>query len=329
MSQDFEQGEAPLTSDEYLVIWRFVRYATPYEVLDHSVEHKSSLEQSMEPLFAQLLPQIMADALKGEIALNANRDWEQPDFQKIPNLSQYMAERYGANPQNLEPLTKVFHIMQRRATAAKGWDANELLLELVAQDPSNQSPEKFFATVSIEELNAKDYKVEANGKTYTLNEYLSEVIAYAYPISFQMDGNTVGLASLGEAFGSKDFVLQGRWAELEWFENGPNLSTYLYSPQDSATAMSLQGEFAVQADSGSYLTSGENQINVKVNSKADRLEFAWSNQHMYHWYLLYPREDGAYFTNLGDVCTFREAAGKISGFTIKTHDGYTIEATAL
>ncbi len=329
INQDFEQGEQPLSSDEYLVIWRFVRNASPFEVLDHSEEHKSAMEQSMDPLFSQLIPQILADALEGEVALNANRDWESPDFQAIDNLNQYMSKYYDASSSNLGPLTQVFHVMQRREAKTKGWDANELVLSMVAKDPADNSPEKFFARVSFEDLLGREYSIKVGDQEFSLNEYLQEVIEYAYPIAFQMDGKIVGLVSLKEAFGSKAYALEGRWDELEWFDNGPNISNYLYTPEDSARAMSFQGEYSVQPDSGSVLTIGDKLIKVKVVSKADRLEFDWSNQNMYQWYLLYPRKDGAYFNNLGDVCTFREAGGKITGFQIKTHDGYLIEGSAL
>ncbi|MEM6347386.1 MAG: hypothetical protein AAF927_26085 [Bacteroidota bacterium] len=327
--QDFEQGEQPLSSDEYLVIWRFTRYANPSEVLDQSEGHKKALEKNMDPLFSQLIPQIMADALKGEVALNANRDWESPDFQAIDNLSQYMSEFYETSSSNLEALTQVFHIMQRRGTNTKGWNAEELLLQLVAKDPTGNFRERFFATVSFAQILSQDYRIKVKDKDMSVNEYLQEVIEYAYPIAFQRDGNMVGLVSLKEAFGSKAFALQGRWDELEWFENGPNISDYLYTPEDSARAMSFQGQYSVEPASGSVLTIGDKLIAVEVVSKADRLEFDWSNQNMYQWYLLYPRKDGAYFNNLGDVCTFREAGGKITGFQIKTHDGYLIEGSAL
>ncbi|MEL7534419.1 MAG: hypothetical protein AAFN10_24145 [Bacteroidota bacterium] len=329
ISQDFEQGEQPLSSDEYLVIWRFTRYATPSEVLDQSKEHKQALEKNMDPLFSQLIPQIMADALKGEVALNANRDWESPDFHAIDNLNQYMAESYGASSSNLEALTQVFHIIQRREANTKGWNADELLLQLVAKDPTGNVRERFFARISFEEILGQEYRIKVGTKEILVNEYLEEIIEYAYPIAFQMEGKIVGLTSLKEAFGSKAYALEGRWDELEWFDNGPNISNYLYTAEDSARAMSFQGEYSVQPDSGSVLTIGDKLIKVKVVSKADRLEFAWSNQNMYHWYLLYPRKDGTYFNNLGDVCTFREAEGKITGFQIKTHDGYLIEGTAL
>lgn len=137
------------------------------------------------------------------------------------------------------------------------------------------------------------------------------------------------MGSLEDAFGTKAYLLEGRWKEIDWFDNGPNLSKYQYQPTDSAIAQTYVGEYQVEAAEGSYLTNGEEPINVKVVSKADRLEFGWSNQHMYHWYLLYPKADGSYFTKDGDVCSFVSEEGKVRSFQIQTHDGFMIQGQAL
>ncbi|MEM7657177.1 MAG: hypothetical protein AAF399_13670 [Bacteroidota bacterium] len=306
-SDDFQSTERPLEDGEYLTIWRFHRYATPYEVLDPSDAYAERHVAAMEPMFQQMFPRIFQDLKSGKLILQKEEDLTNLKEEAIADLSTHLAESYGGSWQNLDPYTTAFHITQRRTGKELGFPAEELEMMLIATDPEGQLPERYLGSIPISDLARRGHKVKTPEGNFTFQEYLSVLSPHAYPIYFENQYLQNGLRSLEQAFATKEYVLNGKWDELEWLGGEPNFSPWKKADLSISALQQLVGTYTFSPDDDQFLTKGEAPIQVDLIIEEAHLRATWPNQSRYFQYLLFPTSDGSFFTVHGDRSFFTPA----------------------
>ena len=102
------------------------------ECLNTSSEHFQALEEAMNPIFDQLIPQIFKDIKNGDLIIhepiNPTSSIGYMDENPIEDPLKKMNQKYyfHATWQNIESFQKVFHIVQRRKNTDRGFKADDL-----------------------------------------------------------------------------------------------------------------------------------------------------------------------------------------------------------
>ena len=317
-ANDFESLTRPLSQDEFIVIWRFPHqsHLQYTESLDTTQAYANELRQEADPLFQQLIPRIFSDAKYGRLTIREEDEISNLDEQPIADVAGKMKTFFGANWQNIEPFMSVFHLTQRRKVSDKGFLADDLELMIIGQDPEGHLPEKYFGSVLVSDLVELGYTIEAGDKSYELRNYLEKIHSFAYPIHYKSLDMANGLTTLEQAFETKQRVLQGKWAEIEWLEGEPNLSGQRMRPITAEALQANVGFYAVVPDQGSYLSQGTEPIQVEIVIEGNHLSAVWSNQGPYHMYRMFPTAEDSFFTVHGDMIRFDTQSDGSQQFTI-------------
>lgn len=294
----------PLAEGEMLTIWRYSRYASAKEVLDTSATYASQMEAMMEPLFQQLIPQVMADAKEGRLRVyEDDSELSLLNETPIPDLESRLAAAYGAGFDQTGPLQVVMHVIQRRGQKTKGFAAENREMMLIVSDPEGRQPERYMGSVYMADLIQLGYEIETDNGRQPLEDYLVRSADYAYPIYYETADIKAGLRTLEAAFFTRQKMLDGEWSQIEWLALDPNMTDFsvVSMPQEKMAAM--QGTYTFAAGQDAYLTNAGEAVTLTLEVGSDKtyLYGSWSSLSPYQAYIFFPKEDGRWFTTDGAI----------------------------
>lgn len=316
-ANDFQSPNRPLAEDEFIVIWRFSHFPLLHEVIDSSPEHAQAMDAQMDPLFQQLIPRIFSDLKEGKLILQQEEDMADLDEQPVADIATRMKETFDGGWQNLGPYMGAFHVTQRRKEANGGFNGEELELMLIGQDPESGLPEKYLGSVRFADLERLGYTIEVGENSFDLLTYLEQSMPFAYPIHYRTTDMAAGMYTLEQAFATKRVMLEGKWGEIEWLAEQPNLS---------GKKMKRLSFSELQAYAGVYeFDPVEDEIviePVEVTVENNYLHWEWAKQFPFHTNVIFPADDGTFFTINGEYSVrFEEKAPGYLKITVQGQDG--------
>lgn len=322
---DFKGKNSPLTESEFLVTWRVPLTPGVHEVQDTSEVFLAKLEASMRPIREQLIPRIYDDLVKGNLTLYLEEEIQNLGSAKTIELSSGLERLPDWSGEDISDLSNVFHFSQRRVASKKGMDATEMGLSLIWRDAENNLPERPLGTVMFSDLDSLGYSLVIDGVEVGIMEFLEENKEFIFPIQFfTLEKQSWGLMTLAAAFGSKEYVVEGKWSDLEWLENVPNLTDFSLEKRSKSELQLLEGEYVVNPGQDETFTTGEELITVTVEAYDQSLWTRWSNKHEYFAYLMFPTKNNQFFSGTGEVISFQPTEGGGNRMIILTPDGETI-----
>ncbi len=322
---DFKGKNSPLSESELLVTWRVPVSPSVNEVLDTSTVFLTELESSMLPIREQLIPRIYDDLVQGNLTLYWVEGIENTKSGEPRQLSDVLSRIPDWTGDDISELSNVIHFSQRRSTTQKGMDATELGLSLIWRDADHSLPERPLGTVMFSDLDSLGYTLTVDGAESSIMEFLEVHQEFIYPIEFYtLEKQSWGLTTLEAAFGSREYVINGKWGDLNWLEHEPNLTEYSLQNRTKEELTALAGEYTFSPGQDDSFTTGDEPILVNVEPYNQSLWTSWSNKHQYYAYLVFPTEKNRFFSVTGDLITFEKTEGRGKRMIILTADGQTV-----
>lgn len=328
-ASDFVGKNAPLSESELLITWRVPLVPNYIEVIDTSAAHAEEILLKMEPFREQFIPRIFEDLSNGELVLYQVEGPESIGRQEPSDFFDAMNRMPSGSMDDLTVFSSLIHITQRRHFSQKDFDAIELGLELrwsnFSDTLSETLPERSLGQVMFSDLDSLGYGIIVDGKEIGIVEFVEENREFIFPINlYTLEEKERGIFTLEAAFGVKEYLLNGKWDEIQWLGMEPNLTDYSVQDRPEEEMNSIIGEYIFTARQDHKFTEGGESIVVNVDVIDQVLWTRWSNKHQYFAYLIYPTENDKYFSSTGDIISFQatETGGK--RMIILTPDGDTI-----
>ena len=168
-------------------------------------------------------------------------------------------------------------------------------LRLIWRDPEGREADRGFAGVRLDN--------DASGQFLLGEHFLSEFAKiesyYAKPIYLRTNFREYGIRSLDEARYVEKMVYAGQWSDVDWEEEGINISGEHRVTLDPETVAPLAGlyRFAIPSTSG-----GDGFAELYLTAENDYLVADWSNRFRIEKILPYgPMQ---FFSNSGELYWF-------------------------
>ena len=299
IDSDFQGEQQGLADNELIWILRFDRaYATGPENGRRSLEDSVEIALYNEPVFEQVIPRILEDLENEEIDGYDNLDaYETNKPVKNPEA---LLEELGGTWQDYTPLVQVAEIYAKGITLKnKEFISTPLFLNLVWVDPEHNFPNRKFVSISMKDIQQKEYQIEVRGEQYAFDEYMARKRVVAYPVYIRSNQVDYQVKSRREANFLLSEISNGSWSELEWGEEGLNLSGMKPIETSESHLRQFEGIYRFEK-----MRVGEDSISqlLYLTAESDFLIADWSSRLEVE--KLYPFKTDRFFSYIGEEYHF-------------------------
>lgn len=260
--------------------------------------------ESNRAFFETALPGLLVDLLNGSVPAYDSYSML-PDRQPVPNVRELLT-RFGGSVQNLSPLTSVVEVYTLVDLQAQGYVARPRYLQLIWADPAGQEPERNFVGVRLDSISTATQPYGDAAKPNGLLQYLrADDIGYS-PVFLRTNQREYTIRSEAEADYVTRMVRSGRFEEIDWLENGINISGKSKFEIAPRTVLQYAGSYAFAAD------SAQRRRTLFLSSENDYLIADWS--HRFRMEKIAAYDSNAFFSTSGETYRFLPAD---SGWTVQ------------
>jgi hypothetical protein len=214
MDSDFKGEQKGLDDDELVWILHVDRESMGSDSLTYRTYN--------EPIFDQVIPAILSELQAS--TLPAYDNYETLGEEKpLDNLEDRLQE-LNATWQDVSAFVQGCEIYARGRTKSGEFSSRAEYLRLIWQDPDQLLPSRSFVNVRMDDLKAKNFRIKVRGENLDLIAYLNSGRPASYPVYLRSNTVEYRTRSRDEAEYLRDMVLEGRWPEVKWVENGINIS---------------------------------------------------------------------------------------------------------
>lgn len=263
---DFPNRGQGLADDELLWVLRIPISKEEADLTTVSMRDSISFADYNEPFFTNGIQQLVKGILNGEIKAFD----EYPGQTELKNARERLIQM-GGTGQNIDPLLRVAELYVVVNISQGCYNGRPEFLRLIWRDPSGREADRGFAGIRLDN--------EASGQFLLGSNFLSQFAKiksyYAMPIYLRTNFREYGIRSIEEARFVQSMVYEGRWNEIEWEDEGINISGQRRVAIAPETVTSLAGfyRFNVKTE-GDSNTFAE----LYLTAENDYLVADWSNR---------------------------------------------------
>jgi hypothetical protein len=263
---DFPNRGQGLADDELLWVLRIPVSKEEADLTTVSMRDSISFSNYNQPFFNNGIQQLVKRILNGELKAYD----EYPGQTELKNARERLIQM-GGTGQNIDPLLRVAELYVVVNINQGYYNGRPEFLRLIWRDPSGREADRGFAGIRLDN--------EASGQFLMGRNFLSEFAKiksyYAMPIYLRTNFREYAIRSVEEARFVQLMVYEGRWNEIEWEDEGINISGQHRVALAPESVMPLAGfyRFNVKSDGDS-----NTYVELYLTAENDYLVADWSNR---------------------------------------------------
>ncbi|MFM2375461.1 MAG: hypothetical protein RLZZ165_558 [Bacteroidota bacterium] len=302
---DFPTAGQGLADDELL--WVLSIPATPEEadLPDLSMRDSIRFANYNKPLFDNVLQRLVKGILNGEV-----RAWDEyPGLNELKDARERLIQM-GGTGQNIEPLLKVVELYIVVNITHPEYNGRPEFLRLIWRDPAGREADRGFAGVRLD----NDGSSQFLPGDHFLSEFAKIESYYAKPVYLRTNFREYAIQSLEEARYIENMIYSGRWSEVDWEDEGINISgerRVALTPESvaplagfyrfkipSKDQKELYAELYLTAENDYLVADWSNRFKIEKILPYGPLEF-FSNSGERYWFEMKPDSNIALFVIQG------------------------------
>ena len=298
VDSDFKGEIQGLADHEVLWVERIP--ANPDEALMQKLTRRDSARLLFfnEPLFEQVIPELVRMILDGEI--NAYEDYEFTEEEKlIPDLNERLTN-LGASRKDYSPFAKVAELLCIFDSRLGRFQASPAYLRIIWRDPEGKKADQNFASIKVNEILNQDIGITIRRERISFIQYLVDQDFMFSPVYVRSNEREYSTLSPEEALYLKNKILRGEWNSIDWVDSGMNISgkEVISLPPDEVQV--LEGVYLIQNEDSSK--NFPESTELFLTAERDYLIADWS--HRFRFEKIFSWNEDRFFSNNGELYFF-------------------------
>lgn len=287
---DFPNQGQGLADDELLWVLRIPVSPEEADLPSVSMRDSISFSNYNQPFFTNGIQVLLKRMLDGEVKAYD----EYPGQTELKNARERLIQM-GGTSQNIDPLLRVAELYVVVNIGQSYYNGRPEFLRLIWRDPNGREADRGFAGIRLDN--------EASGQFLLGGNFISEFAKiksyYAMPIYLRTNFREYAIRSLDEARYVQSMVYEGRWNEIEWEDEGINISGQKRVKLEPETVLPLAGFYRFNVKS-----EGDNNTfaELYLTAENDYLVADWSNR--FRIEKIRPYGPMQFFSNSGELYWF-------------------------
>lgn len=290
MEADFPNRGQGLADDELLWVLRIPATPKDGELPNISMRDSIRFANYNQPFFTNGVQQLVKRILNGEMKAFD----EYPGQTELQNARERLIQM-GGTGQNIDPLLHVAELYVVVNINQPVYNGRPEFLRLIFRDPAGREADRGFAGIRLDNEGSGQFLLGEN----FMSEFAKIESYYAMPIYLRTNFREYAIRSLDEARFVQAMVYGGNWNEIEWEQEGINISGQRRVSLDPETVAPLAGFYRFR------LHTREDSIaysELYLTAENDYLVADWSNKSSIEKIL--PYGSMQFFSNSGELYWF-------------------------